>query len=120
MTDTAERVARVKRRAREQSRQRERWRLSALGGLCAALLLALVGGGVSMGGGGLGAVQGMYGATMMLPGAGGYVLVGIVTFIAAVVITVLCIRHREKNEKEARKKGENEREENKKETENRR
>ena len=46
-----------------------------------------------------GTVQGLSGATMLLENAGGYVLVGVLCFIAAVVITVLCIRAKERNNK---------------------
>ena len=43
-----------------------------------------------------GAVQGADGATLLADSAGGYVLVGIVSFATAVAITVLCIRLRNK------------------------
>lgn len=44
-------------------------------------------------------VPGLYGATMLSEDAGGYVMVAIIAFSVAVVITVLCIRYREKKHK---------------------
>lgn len=41
-------------------------------------------------------VPGLYGSTMLSEEAGGYVLVGVLSFCAAVVITVLCTRYRDK------------------------
>ena len=41
----------------------------------------------------------MYGSILLHEDAGGYVLVGVISFITAVVITVLCIRYRERNKK---------------------
>ena len=50
-----------------------------------------------------GAVQGLNGATMLLrEDAGGYVLVGVVSFAAAAAFTVLCFRLRNR---ENQKKG---------------
>ena len=47
------------------------------------------------------AVQGAYGATLLADSAGGYVLVGVASFAAAAVLTVVCMRlhEREKREK---------------------
>lgn len=41
------------------------------------------------------AAQGVFGAMLLRENAGGYVLVGVVSFAAAVVLTVLCMRLRE-------------------------
>lgn len=38
----------------------------------------------------------MAGATFLLSHAGGYVLVAIISFVVAVVFTLLCLRHRKK------------------------
>ncbi len=38
----------------------------------------------------------MGGATFLFSNAGGYVLVVIITFVLAVIFTLLCVRHREK------------------------
>ena len=40
--------------------------------------------------------QGMYGSILLHEDAGGYVLVGVVSFATAVVITVLCVKLRER------------------------
>jgi hypothetical protein len=41
--------------------------------------------------------SGLTGSSLLDSGAGGYVLVGVVCFVAAVIITVVCIRLRDKN-----------------------
>lgn len=97
MQDIAERVRCVKQRVGVLHRKREKLWLSGLGALCVALSAGLIGSITSVTGDRQGTVQGMYAATMMFDGAGGYVLVGLVGFIAAVVITVLCIRQKEKS-----------------------
>ena len=43
--------------------------------------------------------MGVYGASMIPAEMGGYVLVGVASFCVAVVVTVLCIRWRDKNGK---------------------
>jgi uncharacterized protein HemY len=48
---------------------------------------------------GQGRVTGLYGTIMLFDDVGGYVMVGVLAFIAAVVITMLCIRYREKGNK---------------------
>ena len=40
--------------------------------------------------------SGMYGTILLHEGAGGYVLAGVISFTAAVVITALCIKLRER------------------------
>jgi len=94
MYDTAERVRRAKHMARTLIRKQEQKTLPRLGTLCAALALRLTGALVHFTCGTPGAVQGAYGATLLADSAGGYVLVGIVSFATAVAITVLCIRLR--------------------------
>ena len=42
-------------------------------------------------------VQGMNGATLLSESAGGYVFVAVVSFFAAVCLTLLCIKIREKS-----------------------
>ena len=51
-----------------------------------------------------GAVQGLNGATMLLENAGSYVLVGVICFIAAVVVTVFCTRLRKNNKQQEQTK----------------
>ena len=95
MYDTETRVGLVKQRVAEK-RRRQEWRgIYRLSALCMTLFLTLV----RM----VGAVQGqpmeapgMYGTILLHEDAGGYVLVGVISFTAAVVITALCIKLRER------------------------
>ena len=98
MYDTTERVRRAKHMARTLIRKQEQKTLRRLGTLCAALALGLTGALVHFTRGTPGAVQGTYGAMLLADSAGGYVLVGIVSFATAVAITVLCIRLRKKGD----------------------
>ena len=52
------------------------------------------------------AAIGTGGAMLLYENAGGYVLVGVAAFAAAVVITVACIRYREKNTRKTQTKEE--------------
>lgn len=102
MYDTTERVRRVKRTALRLIRKRERAALRRLGTLCTVLALGLTGALAHFIGGPTGAaVQGAYGATLLSDSAGGYVLVGVASFTAAAVLTVVCMRL---HEREKRKK----------------
>lgn len=93
MHDTAERLRRAKQAARQLTQRREQRALRRLGALCAVLGLMLTGALAYVTGGTPGAVQGAYGATLLTDQAGGYVLVGVVSFAAAaVVLTVVCMR----------------------------
>ena len=94
MYDTTERVRRVKQTALRLIQKRERTALRRLGTLCTALA-HFIGGAPGA------AVQGAYGATLLADSAGGYVLVGVASFTAAAVLTVVCMRlhEREKREK---------------------
>ncbi|WP_242822980.1 hypothetical protein [Syntrophobotulus glycolicus] len=80
-------------------RKREKRLSEALSALCLMLTGSLVGAIGALGGRGQGSVTGLYGATMLFEDAGGYVLVGVIAFAAAVAITVLCIHYREKRKK---------------------
>ena len=102
MYDTAERLRRAKHAARQLVRRQERKALRRLGTLCAALALALTGALTHFAGSIPGTVQGAYGATLLADSAGGYVLVGVVTFAASVVLTAVYMRlheHEKKKEK---------------------
>ena len=102
MYDTAKRVVLVKQRVRENTRRRQ-WR--GIYGLSAACMLLFA---VMMQAADVFAVQeqtaawGVFGAMLLRDDAGGYVLVGVVCFAAAVVITVLCfrLRNRENQKKD--------------------
>ena len=102
MYDTAKRVALVKQRVRENTRRRQ-WR--GIYGLSAACMLLFA---VMMQAADVFAVQeqtaawGVFGAMLLREDVGGYVLVAVVSFAAAVVITALCFRLRSK---ENRRKG---------------
>ena len=102
MYDTTERVRRVKQTALQLIQKRERTALRRLGTLCTVLALGLSGALAHFIGGPTGAaVQGAYGATLLADSAGGYVLVGVASFTAAAVLTVVCMRL---HEREKRKK----------------
>ena len=97
---TEERVRSLHARMNDLIRARERRKTGAIGGACivlaACLILLLFGGGMSC----IGGPAGMYsGASMLFGNAGGYVLVALIAFTAAVIITVLCIRWRSKNDR---------------------
>ena len=99
MYDTAERIRRAKRAARQLVRQQERKALRQLGTLCAALALALTGALTHFAGSIPGTVQGAYGATLLAESAGGYVLVGVAAFVIAVALTVVCMRLYERDKR---------------------
>ena len=100
MMDTGQRVELVKRRALEKRRNWDKHMTGRLSLLSVALCCCLIYAAGYFSGNSPGMVQGLSGATMLLENAGGYVLVGVLCFIAAVVITVLCIRAREKNNRQ--------------------
>lgn len=103
MMDTGQRVELVKSRAWQIRRRQEKHITERLSLVSVALCCCLI---YAMGhfpGRSPGAVQGLNGATMLLrQDAGGYVLVGVAAFTAAVVLTVVCMRLHER-EKQKRK-----------------
>ncbi len=97
MRDTAERIRLVQLRAGELRRKRENHFLRGLSSLCAVLAVALVGAvGAMTGGGQGGTVPGFYGAMLLRDGAGGYALVGVLSFMAGVVVAALGFRYGKK------------------------
>ena len=98
MYDTARRVALVKQRVRENNRRRQRRGTYELGASCMLLFAVLVQTAGAVIGPGRTAAWGVFGAMLLREDAGGYVLVGVVSFTAAAVITTLCfrLRNREK------------------------
>ena len=102
MYNTAKRVALVKQRVRENTRRRQR---RGIYGLSAACMLLFA---VMMQAADVCAVQeqtaawGVFGAMLLREDVGGYVLVAVVSFAAAVVITALCfrLRNRENQKKD--------------------
>ena len=92
MYDTARRVALVKQRVRENTRRRQRRGIYGLSAVCMLLCAALMQAAGTVVGPGQPEAWGAFGAMLLREDAGGYVLVGVVSFAAAVVVTVLCIR----------------------------
>ena len=102
MYDTAKRVVLVKQRVRENTRRRQRREAISLSAVCMLLCAALMQTAGTVVGPGQTAAWGAFGAMLLREDAGGYVLVGVVCFAAAVVITVLCfrLRNRENQKKD--------------------
>ena len=96
MYDTARRVALVKQRVQENTRRRQRREAISLSAVCMLLCAALMQTAGAVVGPGQTAAWGAFGAMLLREDAGGYVLVGVVCFAAAVVITALCFRLRSK------------------------
>jgi len=99
MCDTTARVARVRARTRQLRRKREKRAAGALSALCAALAAALAGTISALTQASPAAGPGMYGSMLLYQDAGGYVLVGVASFTAAVVITALCMKYRNREKK---------------------
>ena len=97
MRDTSARVRLVKDRVRRRKRRREKRVLCGLFTLCLFLFVSLVGAVKAVAGFGQLAAFSVYGSMLLHEGVGGYVLVGLLAFTAAVVLTVLCIRYRERS-----------------------
>ena len=98
MYNTEKRIELVKKRTYEYHRRQERRTVCRLSVLCTMLFLSLVGA--------MGIMQsrpinamGMYGTILLHEGAGGYVLVAVISFTVAVVITALCIKFRKRGQK---------------------
>ena len=94
MYDTARRVALVKQRVRENTRRRQRRGIYGLSAMCMLLFAALMQAAGTVVGPGQPEAWGVFGAMLLRQDAGGYVLVGVVSFTAAAVITALCFRLR--------------------------
>ena len=102
MYDTVRRVALVKQRVRENTRRRQRRGIYGLSAMCMLLCAALMQTAGTVVGPGQTAAWGAFGAMLLREDAGGYVLVAVVSFAAAVVITALCfqLRKRENQKKD--------------------
>ena len=103
MYDTARRVALVKQRVRENTRRRQRREAISLSAACMLLCAALTQAVDAFAVQGQTAAWGSFGAMLLREDAGGYVLVGVVSFAAAAAITALCFRLR--NRENRRKDG---------------
>ena len=96
MYDTARRVALVKQRVRENNRRRQRRDIYGLSAACVLLFAVLMQAAGTVVGPGQPEAWGVFGAMLLREDAGGYVLVAVVSFAAAVVITALCFRLRKR------------------------
>lgn len=94
MYDTAKRVALVKQRMRENTRRRQRRGIYGLSAACMLLFAVLMQAAGTVVGSGQLEAWGVFGAMLLREDAGCYVLVAVVSFAAAAVITALCIRLR--------------------------
>ena len=103
MYDTARRVALVKQRVRENTRRRQRREAISLSAACMLLFMVLTQAADAFAVQGQTAAWGSFGAMLLREDAGGYVLVGVVSFAAAATITALCFRLR--NRENRRKDG---------------
>ena len=101
MYDTARRVALVKQRVRENTRRRRRREAISLSAACMLLCAALMQAAGTVVGPGQPEAWGVFGAMLLREDAGGYVLVAVISFAAAVAITALCflLRIRENQKK---------------------
>ena len=96
MYDTARRVELVKRQIRKNTRRRQKRGIGRLSAVCMLLFAALMQTADRLIGQGQTAAWGGFGAMLLREDAGGYVLVAVVSFAAAVVITALCFRLKSK------------------------
>ena len=95
MRNTGERAALILRRTQALRKKREKRVNAALSALCGTLCVCLAGlFRIFTDGGGAGYVPGLYGSALLYGDAGGYVLAGVIAFMAGVIVTVLCVRHR--------------------------
>lgn len=94
MYDTARRVELVKRQIRKNTRRRQKRGIGRLSAVCMLLFAALMQTADRVVGQGQTAAWGGFGAMLLREDAGGYVLVAVVSFAAAAVITALCFRLR--------------------------
>ncbi len=100
MHNTSARVVLVQERVRQLRRRREKRAIGTLttaGAAVAAAVICTLGAVMS---GAPAAETGLYGSMLLYGDAGGYVLVGVVSFTVAVVITALCMKYRYKREKQ--------------------
>ena len=99
MYDTAKRVTLVKRRVRESTRRKQRRGVYRLSAACILLFAALMQTAGMVIGQGQPAARGVFGAMLLREDAGGYVLVGVVAFAAAVLLTAACMRLHERDKR---------------------
>ena len=102
MYDTARRVALVKKRKHEYARRKQQREICGLSAACMLLFAALMQAAGTVVGPGQPEACGVFGAMLLREDAGGYVLVGVVSFAAAAAFTALCfrLRNRENQKKD--------------------
>ena len=102
MYDTTRRVELVKRQIRKNTRRRQKRGIGRLSAVCMLLFAALMQTSDRVVGQGQTAAWGGFGAMLLREDAGGYVLVGVVSFAAAAAFTALCfrLRNRENQKKD--------------------
>lgn len=102
MYDTARRVALVRQRVRKNTRRRQQHGIYGLSAACMLLFAALMQAISTVVRPGQTAAWGVFGAMLLREDAGGYVLVAVISFAAAVAITALCfrLRNRENQKKD--------------------
>ena len=100
MYDTARRVELVKRQIRKNTRRRQKRGIGRLSAVCMLLFAALMQAAGTVVGPGQPEAWGVFGAMLLREDAGGYVLVGVAAFAAAVVLTVVCMRLHEREKQE--------------------
>lgn len=104
MYDTARRVALVKKRKHEYARRKQQREICGLSAACMLLFAALIQAeGMAIERGET-AAQGAFGAMLLREDAGGYVLVGVAAFAAAVVLVIACVRLHEREKRRNRSK----------------
>ena len=96
MYDTARRVELVKRQIRKNTRRRQKCSIYGLSAACMLLFAVLMQAADAFVVHGQTAAWGSFGAMLLREDAGGYVLVGVAAFAAAVVLTVVCMRLHER------------------------
>ena len=96
MYDTARRVELVKRQIRKNTRRRQKRGIGRLSAVCMLLFAALMQAAGTVVGPGQPEAWGVFGAMLLREDAGGYVLVGVVSFAAAAAFTALCFRLKSK------------------------
>ncbi len=100
MYDTARRVALVRQRVRKNTHRRQRREAISLSAACMLLCAALMQAAGTLIAPGQTAAWGSFGAMLLREDAGGYVLVAVAAFAAAVVLTIVCVRLRERESRE--------------------
>lgn len=96
MHTTDQRIQRLRERASQLQTQRDNRIIRISGLICVLTCAGLITLMLKFSGFGPGGVEQLYGTTLLFEGAGGYVLVGVLAFAAAVLITVWGMNSRHK------------------------